>query len=146
MFVYYRLYKKPVSPMISTPRCPQYLLHWHLQHLIPQSQIVAASVPWSGRKKPQRMLPNPETRHWTCQVKAEKRQCPSLSPLTDPFGNPRTAAFAVPRQQRDQNPGERQPERPRKRTPGGIGVLSSADCACSSPKQATQRMCISPPV
>ncbi len=21
MFVYYRLYKKPVSPMISTPRC-----------------------------------------------------------------------------------------------------------------------------
>ncbi len=160
MFVYYRLYRKLVSPMISTPRCgdqektaipgievvhekarsvhkvcllnerppsllanrysisqpllsqpqlapqkhetevasPQYLLHWPLQHLIPQNQIVAVSVPWSWRKKLQHVLPNPETRHWTCQVKAEIRRCPSLPPPTVPFANPRTTAFAVPRQ------------------------------------------------
>ncbi len=92
---------------------PQYLLHW--QRLIPQNQIAAVYVP-------QRMLPNPDTKHWTCQVKAEIRRCSSLPPLTDPFANPRTAAFAVPRQQRDQSPGEREPERPHKRTPGGIGA------------------------
>ncbi len=98
---------------------PQYTLHWHLQHLIPQNQLAAVSVPRSGWKKPQRVLPNPETRHWICQVKAEKRQRLSLPLLTDPFANPRTVAFAVPRQ------------------------LSSADHACSSPKQATHRMCVS---
>ncbi len=101
---------------------PQYLLHWHLQHLIPQNQIVAVSVPRSGWKKPQRVLSNPETRHWTCQVKAEIRQCPSLPLLRDPFANSRTAAFAVPRQQRDQSPGERKPKHPRERMPGRIGA------------------------
>ncbi len=99
---------------------PQYLLHW--QRLIPQNQIAAVYVLRLGRKKPQRVLPNPDTKHWTCQVKAEIRRCPSLPPLTDPFANPRTAAFAVPQQQRDQSPGEREPERPRERTPGGIGA------------------------
>ncbi len=73
---------------------PQYTLHWNLQHLIPQNQIGAVYVLRSGRKKPQCMLPNPDTKHWTCQVKAEIRQCPSLPPLTDPFVNPRTAACA----------------------------------------------------
>ncbi len=48
---------------------PQYLLHW--QHLIPQNQIAAVYVLRSGRMKPQRVLPNPDTKHWTCQVKAE---------------------------------------------------------------------------
>ncbi len=81
------------------------------------------SVPRSERKKPQCMLPNPETRHWTCQVKAEIRLCPPLTPLTDPFANPRTAAFTVPRQQRDQSTGEHEPERPHcERMPGGNGV------------------------
>ncbi len=92
------------QPLLSQPQLaphkhetevvsPQYTLHWHLQHLIPQNQIAAVSVPRLGQKKPQRMLPNPETRHWICQVKAEKRMRPSLPPLTDPFANPRTAAF-----------------------------------------------------
>ncbi len=99
---------------------PQYLLHW--QHPIPQNQIAAVYVPRSGRKKPQRVLPYPDTKHWICQVKAEIRRCPSLPPLTDPFANPRTAAFTVPRQQRDQCPGEREPERLCERTPGGIGA------------------------
>ncbi len=72
MFVYYKLYKKPVSPMISTNQYlisqplssqpqpaphkhetevahPQYLLHW--QHLIPQNQIFAVYLPQSRRKK-----------------------------------------------------------------------------------------------
>ncbi len=42
---------------------PQYTLHLHLQHLTPQNQIAAVSVPRSGRKIPQRVLSNPETRH-----------------------------------------------------------------------------------
>ncbi len=65
---------------------PQYLLHW--QHLIPQNQIAAVYVLRSGRMKPQRVLPNPDTKHWTRQVKAEIRWCPSLSSLTDPFCEP----------------------------------------------------------
>ncbi len=65
---------------------PQYLLHW--QHLIPQNQIAAVYVLRSGRMKPQRVLPNPDTKHWTRQVKAEIRRCPSLSSLTDPFCEP----------------------------------------------------------
>ncbi len=40
---------------------PQYLLHW--QHLIPQNQIAAVYVLRSGRMKPQRVLPNPDTKH-----------------------------------------------------------------------------------
>ncbi len=81
------------------------------------------SVPRSGRKKPQRVLPNPAKRHWTGQVKAEIRLCPSLTPLTDLFTNSRTVTSAEPRQQRDQSPGEREPERPHcERTPGGIGA------------------------
>ncbi len=117
---------------------PQYLLYWH--HLIPQNQIAAVYVPRSGRKKPQRMLPNPDTKCWTCQVKAEMRQCPSLPPLTDPFANSRTAAFAVPRQQRDQNPGEREPECPRERTPGGI--RASVREAYRSAHSQRSRACI----
>ncbi len=114
---------------------PQYTLHWHLQHLIPQNPIAAVSVPGSGQKKPQLVLPNTETRHWICQVKAEKRQRPSLPPLTDPFANPRTTAFAVPQQQRDQSPGEREPERPCERTPGGIGASAGeADRSSHSPR------------
>ncbi len=55
----------------------------------------------------------------------------------------------------DQSPREREPERPRERTPGGIGAStgeahrsahSQCSRACFSPKQATQRMCVSPPV
>ncbi len=67
------------QPLLSQPQLaphkhatevasPQYTLQWHLQHLIPQNQIAAVSVPRSWRKKPQRVLPNPETRHWICQV------------------------------------------------------------------------------
>ncbi len=37
---------------------------------------VEVSVPRSWRKKLQRVLPNPETRHWTCQVKAEIKAVP----------------------------------------------------------------------
>ncbi len=123
---------------------PQYTLHWHLQHLIPQNQIAAVSVPWSARKKPQRVLPNPETRHWICQVKAEKRQSLSLPPLTDPFANPRTAAFAVPRQQWDQSPREREPEHPRERTPGGIraSALEHWPCMLFSKTGNTKNVCI----
>ncbi len=87
------------------------------------SESYKVSVPRSGRKKPQRVLPNPAKRHWTGQVKAEIRLCPSLTPLTDLFTNPRTVTSAVPRQQRDQSPGEHEPERPHcERTPGGIGA------------------------
>ncbi len=98
-------------------------------------------MPQSGQRKPQRMLPNSDKRHWTCQVKVEIRLCSSLSPLTDPFANPRTVASAVPRKQRNQSPGECEPERPLVKEhqvgsecPQGkhIEVISSADCACSS--------------
>ncbi len=105
--------------------------------------LVAVSVSRSGRKKPQRVLPNPKTRHWTCQVKAEKRQCPSLPPLTDPFANPKTAAFAVPQQQRYQSPGEREPERPRERTPGGIGA-SAGEAHRSAHPNSQHKECVYP--
>ncbi len=67
---------------------PQYLLHWHYKHLIPQNQIVDVSVPQSERKKPQHVLPNTDKRHWTCQVRVEIRLCSSLTPLTDPLWTP----------------------------------------------------------
>ncbi len=101
------------------------------------SESYKVSVPRSGWKKPQRVLPNPDKRHWTCQVKAEIRLCPSITPLTDLFVNPRTVTSAEPRQQRDQSPGEREPERPHcERTPGGIGASAreahrSAHSQCS---------------
>ncbi len=37
---------------------------------------VEVSVPRSWRKKLQHVLPNPETRHWTCRVKAEIKAVP----------------------------------------------------------------------
>ncbi len=122
---------------------PQYLLNW--QHLIPQNQIAAVYVPRSGRKNPQRVLPNHDTKHWTCQVKAEIRQCPSLPPLIDPFANPRTSAFAVPRQQRDQSPGECEPEHPRERTPGGIG-MSVREAYCSAHSQHSRALTVRAPL
>ncbi len=129
---------------------PQYILHW--QHLIPQNQIAVVYVPRSRRKKPQSVLPNPDTKPWTFLVKAEIRQCPSLPPLTDPFANPRTAAFAVPRQQWDQSPGEHEPERPRERMVGGIGAsvreayrsaLERWLCMLLSQTSNTKNVCIS---
>ncbi len=64
-----------------------------------------------------------DKRNWACHVKVEIRLCPSLTPLTDPFANPRTVASIVPLQQRDQSPGECEPERLLcERMPGGIGV------------------------
>ncbi len=38
--------------------------------------LVEVSVPRSWRKQLQRVLSNPETRHWTCQVKAEIKAVP----------------------------------------------------------------------
>ncbi len=102
------------------------------------------SVPRLGRKKPQRVLPNPEKRHWTCNVKAEIRLCPSLTLLTDPFANSRTAAFAVPRQQRDQTPGKS--ERPHcERTPGGIGV-SAREANRSAHSQRPRALTVDAPL
>ncbi len=117
-----------------------------------ESDSCSVCVPRSGRKKPQRVLPNPETRHWICQVKAEITRCPSLPPLTDPFANPRTAAFAVPRQTRKPwgtrawASSRKNARRDRSVRKGSTlqcsqPAVSRADCACSSPKQATQ-ICI----
>ncbi len=105
-------------------------------------KVEAGLTTISDWKNPQRVLPNPEMRHWICQVKAGKRQRPP--PLTDPFANPRTAAFAVPRQQRDQSPGEREPERPRERTPGGIGASAGeAHRSAHSQRSRAQTMLFS---
>ncbi len=203
-FVYYRLYKTPVSPMISLrlytrrqeafvksafwtnvlPLCwpidtffflisqphltqpqlahhkhetevasPQYTLHWHLQHLIPQLQCLCLdrggrnrsacfptlrrgteNVSWRQRKGSAHLY-----LHWQIPLRTTG---PQPSPC---LGNSGTRAL-----------GNAEPEHPRERTPGGIGasigegtsaVLSSADRAMLlSQTGNTKNVCIPYPL
>ncbi len=214
MLVYYKLYKKTVSPVISTPRCgdqengnprrwgcaregkkrssscllnerlpfllanhyiisqqlsskpqpaphkhetdvanPQYLLHW--QHLIPQNQIAAVYVLRSVRMKPQRVLPNPEALNPSGEGRDKAVPVSTFadrSVLRTPGPQPSLCLAAA-----GPEPWETRAWASSKKTPGGIGAsvsisqcsqpaFSNADCVCSSPQQAIQRMCVSPPV
>ncbi len=131
------------QPLLSQPQLaphkhatevasPQYTLHWHLQHLNPQNQIAAVSVPRSGGRNRsacfRTLRRGTESVRWR-QRKGSARlhlrwQIPLRTPGLQPslcLGNSGTRAL---------------PKRPRERTQGGIGAFAgeahrSAQSQCS---------------
>ncbi len=121
---------------------------------------VEVSVPRSWRKQLQRVLPNPETRHWTCQVKAEIKAVPVSNSTVRSICKAQDCSLRSASADAGPEPwGMRAwapslwkiTRRVRSVCKGSTSqcsqqALPSTDRACSSPKQATQRTTVSLPV